>query len=134
MRTEYLATSFFTCGENNSQDYYKIGEAADNDGQVPDSVMVWEPFQDMCAGELMDNIVTLKMLLDRVKEDVTKRHTVQQSEEDLADDLAFYYELDLDNCNMTNKDWVGLLASVMTSQESRNELLREIKDYKDERK
>ena len=56
MRTEYLATGFFTCGNNNSQDYYKIGEAADNGTPFPDSVMVWEPFEGYSPEELMDEI------------------------------------------------------------------------------
>ena len=58
----------------------------------------------------------------------------KQKIKDLTYDLILYYELDLDNCKMSTRDWVDLLASVMTSQESRDQLLREIKDYKDERK
>lgn len=81
MRPEYLATSFFTCGENSSQDYYKIGEAADNGKPVPDSVTVWEPFEDYSAEELMDEIGKLKMLLDKVKGETAERYRVRPSED-----------------------------------------------------
>ena len=34
----------------------------------------------------------------------------------LLEDLHYFYEIDLDNCNMTSKEWIEELALSMTSQ------------------
>jgi hypothetical protein len=51
----------------------------------------------------------------------------------LLEDLLYYYEIDLDNCNMTNKDWINELTLLMTNPEYKNEILKEIKEYKQDR-
>ncbi len=51
----------------------------------------------------------------------------------LLEDLHYYYEIDLDNCNMTNKDWINELTLLMTNPEYKNEIFKEIKEYKKDR-
>ena len=48
----------------------------------------------------------------------------------LVDDLQYYYELDLDNCLMTNKDWIKTIALLMTNKDYKTKILKEIADYK----
>jgi len=52
----------------------------------------------------------------------------------LRDDLEYYYELDLNNCTMTNKMWIGEITLLMTNKDYKNEILKEIKEYKRIRK
>ena len=51
----------------------------------------------------------------------------------IVEDLHYYYEIDLDNCAMTNKDWINELALLMTNPEYKNEILKEIEEYKQDR-
>lgn len=51
----------------------------------------------------------------------------------LLEDLHYFYEIDLDNCNMTSKEWIEELALSMTSPSYKDEMLKEIKEYKQER-
>ena len=48
----------------------------------------------------------------------------------LVDDLQYYYELDLDNCLMTNKDWIKTIALLITNKDYKKEMLKEIACYK----
>ena len=52
----------------------------------------------------------------------------------LRDDLEYYYELDLNNCQMTHKMWIGEITLLMTNKDYKNEILKEIKEYKRIRK
>ena len=52
----------------------------------------------------------------------------------ILEDLHYYYEIDLDNCAMTNKDWINKVALLMTNPEYKNEILKEIEEYKQVRK
>jgi len=52
----------------------------------------------------------------------------------LRDDLEYYYELDLNNCTMTHKMWIGEITLLMTNKDYKNEILKEIKEYKRIRK
>lgn len=49
---------------------------------------------------------------------------------ELKDDLEYYYELDLNNCQMTHKSWINEIALLMTNKDYKNEILKEIKEYK----
>ncbi len=49
-------------------------------------------------------------------------------------DLEQYYEVDLDNCLMTHKDWINELTLLMTNPSYKDEILKEIKEYKELRK
>ena len=51
----------------------------------------------------------------------------------ILEDLLYYYEIDLDNCAMTNKDWINEIALLMTNSEYKNEILKEIEEYKQDR-
>lgn len=51
----------------------------------------------------------------------------------LLEDLHYYYEIDLDNCAMTNKDWINELALLMTNPSYKDEILKEIEEYKQDR-
>jgi hypothetical protein len=52
----------------------------------------------------------------------------------ILEDLLYYYEIDLDNCAMTNKDWINELTLLITNPEYKNEILKEIEEYKQVRK
>jgi len=51
----------------------------------------------------------------------------------LLEDLHYYYEIDLDNCAMTNKDWINELVLLMTNPSYKDEILKEIEEYKQDR-
>lgn len=52
----------------------------------------------------------------------------------ILQDLQQYYEIDLDNCLMTNKDWINELTLLITNPSYKDEILKEIKEYKELRK
>ena len=52
----------------------------------------------------------------------------------VRDDLQYYYEIDLDNCKMTNVDWIREIALLIVTQNYKVEILQEIEDYKKQRK
>jgi len=52
----------------------------------------------------------------------------------LRDDLEFYYELDLNNCEMTHKSWINEITLLISNKDYKNEILKEIKEYKKTRK
>lgn len=68
MNLNHKAASFFLCGDNISEDFYKLCEAADNDAAVPEDVDVWQPFENEDAQTLVDYIFNLKNLLIEVKD------------------------------------------------------------------
>jgi hypothetical protein len=68
MNLSNKAASFFLCGDNISEDFYKLCEAADNDAAVPEDVDVWQPFEDEDAQTLVDYIFDLKNLLMEVRD------------------------------------------------------------------
>jgi hypothetical protein len=51
----------------------------------------------------------------------------------VRDDLQYYYEIDLDNCKMTNVDWIREIALLIVTQNYKAEILQEIEDYKKQR-
>jgi len=55
---------------------------------------------------------------------------VNKEYKNLVDDLQYYYELDLDNCLMKNKDWIKTIALLMTNKDYKTKILKEIADYK----
>jgi len=50
--------------------------------------------------------------------------------QELRDDLEYYYELDLNNCKMTHKSWINEIALLITNKDYKNQILKEIKEYK----
>lgn len=68
MNLSHKAASFFLYGENISEDFYKLCEAAENDAAVPESVSVWKEFEDKDAKTLVEYIFDLKSILEEVKE------------------------------------------------------------------
>ena len=70
MNLNHKAASFFLCGDNISEDFYKLCEAADNDAAVPEDVEVWQQFEDKDAQTLVDYILDLKRLLVEVRDKV----------------------------------------------------------------
>lgn len=68
MNLSNKAASFFLCGDNISEDFYKLCEAADNDAAVPEDVEVWQQFEDEDAQTLVDYIFDLKNLLMEVRD------------------------------------------------------------------
>jgi len=48
----------------------------------------------------------------------------------IRDDLEYYFEIDLNNCEMTHKSWINEITLLITSDEYKYELLNEIKEYK----
>lgn len=55
---------------------------------------------------------------------------MRQEYEKLRDDLEYYYELDLNNCGMNHKSWINEIALLMTNEDYKNKILKEIKEYK----
>ena len=51
----------------------------------------------------------------------------------LLEDLHYYYEIDLHTNAMTNKDWINELALLMTNPSYKDEILKEIEEYKQDR-
>tara|TARA_R110001632_G_scaffold26526_1_gene71675 strand:+ start:949 stop:1143 length:195 start_codon:yes stop_codon:yes gene_type:complete len=54
-------------------------------------------------------------------------------EKKIIADLIYYYEVDIDNCLMTHKDWIKEIANALTDKEYLSKLKEEVKEYKDER-
>jgi hypothetical protein len=52
----------------------------------------------------------------------------------VRDDLQYFYEIDLDNCKMTNVDWIREIALLIVTQNYKAEILQEVEDYKKQRK
>ena len=52
----------------------------------------------------------------------------------LREDLISFYEIDIDNCKMTNIDWVTEMALLMSTDHYKHQILSEIKEYKKIRK
>ena len=52
----------------------------------------------------------------------------------VRDDLQYFYEIDLDNCKMTNVDWIREIALLIVTQNYKVEILQEVEDYKKQRK
>ena len=48
-------------------------------------------------------------------------------------DLAYYYELDVENCQMTHMDWIEEVADALTDPEYLSKLTKELKEYKEQR-
>lgn len=55
------------------------------------------------------------------------------TEQEIINDLTFYYEVDLDNCTMTHQEWIKVVARALTDKNYLSELMEEIKQYKAER-
>ncbi len=49
---------------------------------------------------------------------------------DLKEQLIQFYEIDIDNCNMTNIDWVTLITKLMITNDYKYTILSELKQYK----
>ena len=49
---------------------------------------------------------------------------------DLKEQLIQFYEIDIDNCNMTNIDWVTLITKLMITNDYKYTVLSELKQYK----
>ena len=52
----------------------------------------------------------------------------------VRDDLQYFYEIDLDNCKMSNVDWIREIALLIVTQNYKAEILQEVEDYKKQRK
>ena len=59
---------------------------------------------------------------------------MDMKENQLIEQLKYYYEIDLDNCNMTNQDWIKELAKCMANPDAyRIQFFNELIEYKQER-
>lgn len=47
--------------------------------------------------------------------------------------LEFYYEIDVDNCGMTNKDWLDLVVQALTDKDFMIDFMDEFMEYLEER-
>ena len=52
----------------------------------------------------------------------------------VRDGLQYFYQVDLDNCKMTNVDWIREIALLIVTQNYKAEILQEVEDYKKQRK
>ena len=48
-------------------------------------------------------------------------------------DLKYYYEVDVENCQMTHMDWIEEVANALTDPEYLSKLEKELKEYKKQR-
>lgn len=51
----------------------------------------------------------------------------------LKQKLRLYYEIDIDNCTMTNDDWIAELANAMVDPEYHQKFMREYNEYREDR-
>ena len=59
---------------------------------------------------------------------------MDMKENQLIEQLKYYYEIDLNNCNMTNQEWIKELAKCMADPDSyRIQFFNELIEYKQER-
>ncbi len=49
---------------------------------------------------------------------------------DLKEQLIQFYEIDIDNCNMTNIDWVTEIAKLISTNDYKYTVLSELETYK----
>ena len=49
--------------------------------------------------------------------------------ENLREELEQYFEVDIDNCEMTHKSWINEIVLLMTTKDYKHELLNEVKFY-----
>ena len=47
----------------------------------------------------------------------------------IISDLTRYYEVDLENCNMTHKQWINQIAEALTDPEYLNKFNTELRLY-----
>ena len=47
--------------------------------------------------------------------------------------IEFYYEIDVDNCWMTNKDWLDLVVQAITDKDFMIDFMDEFMEYLEER-
>jgi hypothetical protein len=50
--------------------------------------------------------------------------------EKLIEKLSYFYEIDINNCLMTNKDWIIELAKAMQHNSYKKDFIKEYKEYK----
>ncbi len=55
------------------------------------------------------------------------------TQEEIKEALTFYYEVDLDNCLMTNIDWIEELSKALTDKDYLKNFEVELSNYKKER-
>jgi|DEB0MinimDraft_6_1074348.scaffolds.fasta_scaffold15109_4 uncharacterized protein YsxB (DUF464 family) len=53
---------------------------------------------------------------------------------ELIETLTHFYEVDIDNCKMTNETWIEQLAEALTNPEYLNELMQDYNEYLNDRK
>ena len=51
------------------------------------------------------------------------------TEQEIIEMLEHYYELDIDNCAMTNKDWIEELANALTNPNYLERLKKNYAEY-----
>ncbi len=68
--------------------------------------------------------------LSRKKE----KDTINIEYADIQEDLIQFYELDVDNCRMSNLDWIREMALLICTNHYKYQVLSEIEQYKAIRK
>ena len=51
------------------------------------------------------------------------------TKEEIRQALLAYYEIDIDNCNMRQIDWIEELSNCMLDREYKNKFRKEYEDY-----
>ena len=54
--------------------------------------------------------------------------------DELKEKLIYYYEVDINNCEMTDKDWIEELARCMLYDDYKETFFRSYEEYVQERK
>jgi len=85
--------------------------------------MKLKEFNEMMKDSFGDRVVNIPS---------TEKNIVKKKKRDyleLKEDLEYYYEIDLDNCLMTNIDWIEQIALLMTKKDYDKEILSELNLY-----
>lgn len=68
-----------------------------------------------------------------LKKAMRQHEADRRAVQSLIADLEYYYEQDINNCTMTNADWIRELAKAMTLDNYKQDFLNELKQYRDAR-
>jgi hypothetical protein len=62
------------------------------------------------------------------------KETINIEYADIQEDLIQFYEIDIDNCRMSNLDWIREMALLICTNHYKYQVLSEIEQYKTIRK
>ena len=70
------------------------------------------------------------LVITQTIKQINKPMEKEISKLDIKQKLEYYYELDLNNCIMTHKEWIGQLSEALTNEDYLKNFLKEFEQYK----